>query len=153
MAWRRQQYADRDRGTPVILAKARTTVAQEAQGWLDALRPFASNSTYRIRDYQVRALILPTLGARWCPDLTKADVEAWAAAMGRTYSVTNVNQSLGTLARILDGAIDGGRLATNPGAGHGSCPRRRRKQSTLRIVTTWTPSSAPCRHGRASAAS
>ncbi len=85
-------------------------------------------SNYRTLETAWRIHVKPVWGTIRVADVDLAAVERWIAAIGKTSGATVVIRAYGVLAGILDDAVKGKRLASNPARGVENLPRRSGKR-------------------------
>ncbi|MFC8531377.1 tyrosine-type recombinase/integrase [Nocardia sp. NPDC057227] len=116
-------------GDYVAPALGRITVAELAPTWLRRKESQVAPSNYRTLESAWRNHVQPRWGARQVAQIDLADVEVWIGEMGRGGSgPTTVIRAYGVLAGILDDAVKGKRLRSNPARGVENLPRKRKKR-------------------------
>ena len=104
------------------------TVGELAPAWLSRKQSDVAPSKYRTLETAWRIHVQPVWGGTRVADVDLAAVERWIAAMGKTSGATVVIRAYGVLAGILEDAVKGRRLASNPARGVENLPRRSGKR-------------------------
>ena len=97
--------------------------------WLDSVRGRLKSSSYRRRETIVR-LLLPRFGNKALRNITRMEVERWAATRSCARAASTFNQDMATVRMIFDYAITHGLLMDNPAA---HIERRRQRRTTIAI--------------------
>jgi integrase len=108
-----QVESDKQRGAFVDHTRSSLTVAEWAQGWLDAqlqLKP-TTLSGYR---HALDKHVLPRWGHIRLADVAHADVQTWVTGMSKTLGPSAVRQTHLVLSGVMKYAVRDGRLARNP---------------------------------------
>lgn len=128
------------RGEYVAPSLGKITVTELAPEWLQRKESDVAPSNYRTLDGAWRTHVKPKWGTRRVADIELGEVERWIADMARTVTgpdgnvsrkgagATTIIRAYGVLAGILDDAVKGRRLATNPARGVENLPRKRTKR-------------------------
>ncbi len=104
------------------------TIAELAPMWLSRKQSDVARSNYRMLESAWRIHVEPVWGSTRIADVDLAAVERWIATMRRKSGATTVIRSYGVLAGILDDAVKGRRLASNPARGAENLPHQTRKR-------------------------
>ncbi len=127
-------------------ARARTTVAELGDGWLEAKRSRLKPSSYRALEDAWRVYVQPRWGRTPVSAITHSDVRLWVSQLAagtaktdrrdsirtraqgaRPKSATVVIRAHGVLASVLDIAVKDRRIPHNPARGVDNLPRKHRK--------------------------
>ena len=109
------------------------TVAELAPAWLSRKESDVAPSNYRTLESAWRIHVLPVWGSTRIADVDLAAVERWIAVMKEKSGATNVIRAYGVLAGILDDAVKGKRLASNPARGVENLPAQDRQASGVSV--------------------
>lgn len=112
IAWRRDAMSKRDKGEPVVRKASRSTVGEELDLWLAHVAETRDRGTWAIYDRKARTMVRPRLGNAVVQDLTKSDVEAFAARLGREgYADRSIAKAVWIVKSVLSFAHEHGRLS------------------------------------------
>ncbi len=90
------------------------TVAIWAERWM-ATKVNLKPKTKADYEWRLQAHVMPRFGNIPVAKIARADVQAWVKELiGQGYSASTVHHAIGILNRILDEALAGGALITNP---------------------------------------
>jgi len=109
-------------GTYVAPKLGMITVGELAPMWLARKESDVAKSNYRTLESAWRIHVKPVWGTTRVADVDLGAVERWIGVMGKTSGATIVVRSYGVLAGILDDAVKGRRLASNPARGVENLP-------------------------------
>lgn len=107
--------ADRARGLERRPAAGKITFAEFFSYFMQTAHHLRPSSAALYRDTAERH-ILPTFGAVPLGRITREDVKSWVAKMGRTTGAATTSVAYRLLRRVLNSAVDHGRIAHNPAA-------------------------------------
>lgn len=92
--------ADRLRG-PLAPPVARKPLASWCRGWLETVKPFVSDQTYRTYGTTVRAIEAHAIGSIPLDVLGPSDVQHWVNEYSKTHSTNTTANALGVLKTAL----------------------------------------------------
>ena len=113
--WASKVETTKAEGAYIAPARGRVTVTDMSVGWLARQEQTLSPSYYRTISYAYGKHIESKWGSVPVNKVDSLDVKAWAASLTRDgSSATVVNRAVGSLAGILDDAVERRALACNP---------------------------------------
>src|SRR5829696_1169413 len=115
-------------GSYVAPSLGRITVGELAPIWLSRKESDVAASNYRTLESAWRIHVKPVWGSTRIADVDLAAVERWIAVMKKKSGATTVIRAYGVLAGILDDALKGKRLASNPARGVENLPEKSGKR-------------------------
>lgn len=115
-------------GSYVAPSLGMITVGELAPTWLSRKESDVAPSNYRTLESAWRIHVKPVWGTTRVADVDLAAVERWIGVMGKTSGATIVIRAYGVLAGILDDAVKGRRLASNPARGVENLPEKSGKR-------------------------
>jgi integrase len=115
-------------GSYVAPSLGMITVGELAPTWLSRKESDVAPSNYRTLESAWRIHVKPVWGTTRVADVDLAAVERWIGVMGKTSGATVVVRAYGVLAGILDDAVKGRRLASNPARGVENLPSKSAKR-------------------------
>lgn len=115
-------------GEFVAASAGRVTVAELSSAWLARKTATVSRSWGYSLDVAMRTHVLPRWGGTPVSKIDQLAVETWVAELGSRRSGTVTKRALGILQGILDDAVKGKRLASNPARNLDKLPRRSPKK-------------------------
>lgn len=122
-------------GEYVDPAFGKIPVGAFADGWLRSKRPpMLKPSSFAALEHSWRTHVAPIWAQREIASIRRSEVQDWVADLAGHRSRTVVGRSLGTLAGILDVAVDDHMLRSNPARNVRNLPQR--TQSKRRVYLT-----------------
>jgi integrase len=115
-------------GTYVAPSRGMITVGELAPVWLSRKESDVAPSNYHTLESAWRIHVKPVWGSTRIADVDLAAVERWIAVMKKESGATNVIRAYGVLAGVLDDAMKGKRLASNPARGVENLPEKSGKR-------------------------
>jgi integrase len=114
LVWERQQLALRDQNALARTHGTRDTVAQWANNWV-ALSRNLSQSTRDTYQRDLDRYILPRIGSYRLGDLTSDDIDVMLTELLESgLAPSSVHRHYRTIRRMLEVAVERGKLPTNP---------------------------------------